>query len=95
MEKNQSKTLTNNPTGIVRGIQIAHFILIIVMTLMAGLYAVNLMLNMGGAYKAVDDPCGVCQEITGYRCEKPVENILCLDEDCPKVNISEINLINK
>ena len=88
MEKNQGKTLTNNPTRITRWIKIGHFILIIILVVTSGLYAVNLMLDMGGAYQAVDDPCGLCESITGYKCEKPIGDVFCMGDDCIKINLT-------
>ena len=46
------------------------------------------MLDMGGAYQAVDDPCGVCESITGYTCEKPIGDTFCLDGNCIKINLT-------
>ena len=88
MEKNQGKTLTNNPTRITRWIKIGHFILIIILVISTGLYAINLMLSIGGAYEAVNDPCGVCESITGYKCEKPIGDMFCMDDDCIKINLT-------
>jgi len=89
MEKNQGKRLTNNPIRITKAIKIAHFILIIVLVIMAGLYIVDLMLNMAGAYEAVNDPCKICESITGYKCERGPIDILCTDDDCIQIDLTE------
>ena len=72
-----------------RWIKIVHFILIIVLVVTAGLYVVNLMLNMAGAYQAVDDPCRTCEEATGYKCERPYSgNTFCMDGECFEINLT-------
>jgi len=69
-------------------IKISHFILIIILVVCAGLYGINLMLNMAGAYQCIDDPCGVCEEITGYKYEEGINNLWCEGNDCIKINLS-------
>ena len=88
MEKNQGKTLTNNPMNISKLIRICHFILIIILVVIAGLHGINLIMNMAGAYQCLDDSCGVCESITGYTCEKPIRDTFCLDGDCIKINLT-------
>ena len=72
-----------------RWIKIGHFILIIILVVTAGLYTVNLMLNMAGAYQAVDDPCGICESITGYKCERPYSgDTFCMGDECFEINLT-------
>ena len=74
--------------NITKAIQIIHLILIIILVITVGFYAVNLMFIMGGAYRAVDDPCGVCESITGYTCEKGIGDTFCTDDGCIKINLT-------
>jgi len=46
MDKNQAKTLTKNPMNLRKAIQIGHFVLIIILVVIAGLYGVRLVMGM-------------------------------------------------
>lgn len=56
-------------------IKIGHFILVMILVVTVGLYLVSLMLNIAGAYQCINDPCFMCEDITGYKCEKGNLNI--------------------
>lgn len=71
-------------------IKIGHFILIILVVIIAGLHLVNLMLNMADSYQAISDPCLACEKSTNKICKPGVRDTFCMDDDCTKVNLSSI-----
>jgi len=75
--------------NISKAIKVSHFILIIVLVVLAGLYAVNIMLNMADSYNAINDPCKTCQDLTSKICEPKINNdIWCEENECIEINFS-------